>query len=113
MPFSADHVQSPDFGHTRAKYNIRASACHICCDCYIASHSAVPAFVLLAGFGNNGCFSFVVLGIEDLVFEAVSFLKSRRKCLVFLYADRPHQQRPAGGANIVYLLYYRDKLFTH
>ncbi|MBA7693478.1 hypothetical protein ES703_102060 [subsurface metagenome] len=113
VTFGAEHVQSPDFSYARAEYNICASTCHICCDCYIAPHFAVPAFVLVTGFGNNGCFSFVVLGIEHLVFEAKSFLKSRRKRFVFFHADCAHKNRPAGAANIIYLFNYRVILFTN
>ena len=96
VPFGAEYVQSTGFSYAWAEYNVRAPACHICCDCYVASHSAVPAFVLLAGFGNNRCFAFVVLGIEELMFEPEFFRKSSRKCLVLFYAGCAHKQRSTG-----------------
>ena len=75
VAFGAEYVQTADFRHAGAKFNVRASACHICCDSHIAPHSAVAPFVLMAGLGYNGGFSFMVFGVEQLVVEPVSFLE--------------------------------------
>ena len=53
VPFGAEDVQAADFGYARAEFDVGAAACHIRCDCYIASHFAIAACVLLAGFGDN------------------------------------------------------------
>ena len=73
VPLRAEYVQSADFSNALAEFDIRAAPCHIRCDCYIASHSAVPAFMLMAGFGNYHCFSVVMFGVEKLVLQPESF----------------------------------------
>ncbi len=103
MTLRSENVQSADVGYALAQFDIRTATRHIRCNSHIASHSAVPPFVLMARFGNNRSLSFVVFGVQYLVLKPHSFLKCLRQRLVFLHTDRTHQHRPACVADLTYL----------
>ena len=108
-------MQPTDFSHAGAEFYIRATPCHIGCNCYIASHLAVSASVLVAGLGNNRSFSLVLFCIQNLVliFFAVSLLKGPGQGLIFFNAHRTHKHRSTGTTNVIYLFHYRIKLLAH
>ena len=98
MAFGAENVKPAYIGYARAKLDIRSAACHIRRDRDIAARASVPACMLLAGFGDDRRFPRVLLGVQNLVLDAVLSRKGLRKRLAFFNADCTDKNGTARGS---------------
>src|SRR3990167_2324235 len=87
-------------GWIASENNINTSSRHICRD----SNRALPSCLR-----DNRSFSFVIFGVQDLVWYA-SFFKKFRKYFVFLNRSSTNQNRLSRGMPLFYILGNRSVL---